>query len=322
MNDEPCAHRQLAGQLVERLSAPALRCPEGEVRDLDRQEVVRVSDHDVQAAARCQAKAAAPPTEFEANIFTTSRAVALRSMRWLRREGSVIDAVGHTMRRARQPADDPSIDVDWLDDYLSDPERAPIDVRVRIAARATTWLTTTLAVLGIDDPKTTQGWRYDIRPRWRYPGRGLALDGRVDLSLPAVGNRLPVFVLTSLHPAVLDQAAYNICLWTIRQRKPPEEVLVVELPTSALHRLATDELLERGLDAAARAAEAVSRRPIGIEVPPVALTRTPSGFTCRDCPWAGGCEAKAAFDRQPAIRGGIQLQPSRAGKTDGGPCDN
>lgn len=302
-------------ELADRLSEPALRCEEGEVRDLDRNQVVRVSDHDVATAARCQAKAAAIPAEFEATIFTTSRAVALRSMRWLRRKGSVVDAVGHAMRQARQ-ADDassedaPAPELDWLGVYLSDPVLAPIDVRVRIAARATTWLTTTLDVLGVDDPKHTRGWRFDIRPRWRYPGRGLVLDGRVDLALPVAGNHTPVFVLSSLHPALVDQAAFNICLWTINQRRPPDEVLMVELPTAALHRRATDELFERGIDAAARAAHAVTVRTPGVTAPIVNLSRTASSFTCSDCPWAPGCEARAEFDRHPAQRGGIQLTSS------------
>jgi len=308
-------HQRLTMELADRLTEPALRCEEGEVRDLDRNRVVRVSDHDVGTAARCQAKAAAMPSEFEPNIFTTSRAVALRSMRWLRRTGSVVDAVGHTMRQARRADHDasddaPTPDIDWLGEYLADPAAAPIDVRVRIAARATTWLTTTLDVLGVDDPQRTRGWRFDIRPRWRYPGRGLALDGRVDLALPAAGNHSPVFVLSTLHPAVLDQAAFNICLWTINQRKPPDEVLVVELPTATLHRLPTDELFDRGVDAAARAAHAVTARTPEASRPTVGLTRTPSGFTCSACAWAHGCEAKAEFDRQPAHRGGIQLTPS------------
>ncbi len=312
---EPRLHRRLAMELTDRLTEPALRCEEGEVRDLDRDQVVRVSDHDVGLAARCQARAAAMPSAFEPNIFTTSRAVALRSLRWLRRKGSVVDAVAHTMRHARRadhdPTDDtPTPDIDWLGEYLADPVLAPIDVRVRIAARATTWLTTTLDVLGADDPKHTRGWRFDLRPRWRYPGRGLTLDGRVDLALPVVGNHTPVFVLSTLHPAILDQAAFNIGLWTINQRKPPDEVLVVELPTGTLHRLATDELFDRGIDAAARAADAVTARTPGVAEPPRRLSRTPSAFTCSTCGWAASCEAKADFDRRPASRGGIQLTPS------------
>lgn len=329
--DELRMHQRLSVELADRLTEPALRCEEGEVRDLDRNLVVRISDYDVATAARCQAKAAALPTDFEPNIFTTSRAVALRSMRWLRRHGSVIDAVGHTMRHARgaveqaaepvdaqtarQPSDNDGSgpERDWLGEYLSDPIAAPIDVRVRIAARATTWLTTALDVLEVDDPQQTRGWRYDIRPRWRYPGRGLALDGRVDLALPVAGNHTPVLVLSTLHPAMLDQAAYNICLWTINQRKPPEEVLVVELPTAAIHRLATNELFERGIEAAARAAHSVTSRTPGATEPDVDLKRTPSGFTCSGCSWASGCEDKVAFEQQPARRGGIQLTPSPRG---------
>ncbi len=311
----PRLHQRLTMELSDRLTEAALRCEEGEVRDLDRNQVVRVSDYDVGTAARCPAKAAGMPLQFEPSIFTTNRAVALRSMRWLRRAGSVIDAVGHTMRHARRApgstnADGSTPDVDWLGEYLADPVLAPLDVRIRIAARATTWLTTTLDVLGVEDPRRTQGWRYDIRPRWRYPGRGLALDGRVDLSLPVVGNHTPVFVLSTLHPAVLDQAAFNICLWTINQRKAPDEVLVVELPTASLHRLATDELFDRGIDAAGRAADAVTSRSPGAIAPPPALSRTPSSFTCVECAWAADCEDKAEFDRRPARRGGIQLTSS------------
>jgi hypothetical protein len=303
--EEPL-HRRLTMELADRLAQPALRCEHGEVGDLDRSAVVRVSNFDVQTAARCQAKAAAPPDEFEPTIFTTSRAVALRSVRRLGRSGSVVAAVGETMRQIRradqQPGEHGEIDLDWLGAYLFDEQAAPIDVRVRIAARAVTWLTTILGALGIDDLGETRRWRHDIRPRWRYPGRGLALDGRVDLAVPVAGNFTPVFVLGGTHPAALDETAYNICLWTINQRRAPYEVVVVELPTASRHVLDPAELFDRGVASAARAAEAVTARPSAL-----GLARSPSPFVCRDCHWAETCDAKARFDAQPTVKGGVQL---------------
>ena len=93
--------RRLAVELADRLTEPALRCDEGEVRDVAWEEVVRVADFDVATAARCQAKAAAIPSDFEPNIFTTSRAVALESVQAYRATGSVVEAVSRSMRRLR-----------------------------------------------------------------------------------------------------------------------------------------------------------------------------------------------------------------------------
>ncbi|MDH3293807.1 MAG: hypothetical protein OER95_05750 [Acidimicrobiia bacterium] len=316
-------HRRLDAELADRLAEAALRCEDGEVRDLDRAQLVRVSGFDLQTAARCQAKAAAPPPEFEPSIFTTSRAVALRSVRWLRRSGSVVGAVSDAMRQIRRadrhPDDGSGTDLDWLGLYLSDESAAPVDVRVRIAARAVTWLATTLDVLGVDDLAATRRWRHDIRPRWRYPGRGLTLDGRVDLAIPVSGNFTPVFVVNNLHPATLDETAFNVCLWTINQRRPPLDVVVVDLPTATRRTIDPEELFERGVTAAVRTAEAVTARS---EVPvngpstaageplargPAAMSRNPSPLVCQDCFWAPNCSAKADFDTKPIRKGGVQL---------------
>jgi len=311
--DESELHRRLVADLTDRLTEPALRCLEGDVSELGRADVVRVSSHDVLVAARCQTKAAAEPVGFEPNIHTASRAVALRSMQRLRRAGSVVAAVGETMRHLRgadrHPDDERLTDLDWLGQFLGDGDLAPIDVRVRIAARATTWLNTTLAILGVEDATMTRGWRYDIRPRWRYPGRGLSLHGRVDLTVPVDGNLTPVFVLGSLDPSVIDQAAFNLCLWTIRRRHPPPEAWIVELPTATLDKLRPEDLLDRGIEAAFRATDAVTARGSPSAPPDPSFARSPGRFVCADCAWAPICEARAEFDRRPARRGGIQLTP-------------
>jgi len=305
-------HRRLDAELADHLVEPALRCDDRDVRDLERSQVVRVSAFDVSTAARCQTKAAATPEPFEPSIFTTTRAVALRSVRWLRRTDSVVEAVSLTMRQARRadrgPGDSPIPDDDWLGQYLGS---VAVDVRTRIAARSTTWLTTTLTALGVDQPAATQGWRFDLPQRWRYPGRGLALDGKVDLALPSgpAGARsfTPVFVATSLHPATMDQAAFNICLWTINQRRSPDEVGLVELPTATVHWLSPGDLYQRGIQAAAKAAYAVTQRGGGLAPTETGLTFGPSPFTCQGCFWAPGCQARIDFQQQPVQKGGVRL---------------
>jgi len=311
-------NKRLESEFADRLAEAALRCEDGEVRDLERSQVVRVSNFDVQTAARCQAKAAAPPSEFEPSIYTTSRAVALRSVRGLRRSGSVVGAVSEAMRQIRRADQHPqdTTEPDWLGLYLSDETLAPIDVRVRIAARAVTWLTTALEVLEATDPNASRRWRHDIRPRWRYPGRGLALDGRVDLAIPFAGNFTPVFVVTSASPAALDETAYNVCLWSINQRRAPDEVVVVELPTATRHILEPEELFERGVAAAARAADAVILRSDVGSKHVAKLARQPSRFVCEGCAWAMSCDKKVEFDRQPIRRGGVQLTASAISRAD------
>ncbi len=306
--DEGPLHKRLEAELADQLAEAALRCEAGEVRDLERSQVVRVTNFDVQTAARCQAKAAAPGSDFEPSIFTTSRAVALRSVRRLKKSGSVVAAVSDTMRHIRRaghtPDDGPGADLDWLGEYLTDEAAAPIDVRVRIAARATTWLTTTLDVLGVDNLAATTRWRHDIRPRWRYPGRGLSLEGRVDLAVPVNGNFTPIFVVNSLHPAALQETAFNVYLWTINQRRSPFEVVVVDLPTASKRVFEPHDLFPDGAEAARVAAEAVTHRPADS---PGGLQQQAGPMVCSDCDWASTCEAKAAFDQAPVRKGGLQL---------------
>ena len=305
-------YRQLDVELADRLTESAFRCDDRDVRDLRRSEVVRVSAFDVGTAARCQAKAAVIPDPFEPGIFTTTRAVALRAVRWLRRTNSVVEAVSETMRQARRadrgPGDGPVPDEDWLGQYL---EAAPVDVRVRIAARAITWLSTVLVALDVEDLSETRRWRYDLPQRWRYPGRGLALEGKVDLALPAVDGAAPsfrpVFVVGGTHPAAMDQAAYNICLWTIKQRQPPYQVGLIELPTSSVHWFSPDDLYQQGLDAAARAAHAVTRRagePAAVDVD---LTFNPAPFTCQGCARSPICQARSEAELLPVRKGGVRL---------------
>ena len=300
----PPVNRRLEAELADRLAAAALRCEHGEVRDLDRSQVVRVASFDVQTASRCQAKAAMPPSEFEPTIFTTSRAVALRAVPWLRKSGSVVAAVSDTMRQIRRvdrraDADSAGPDLDWLAAYLTDESVAPLDVRVRIAARAVTWLTVTLDILETSASEVRR-WRHDIRPRWRYPGRGLVLDGRVDLAVPVAGNFTPILV-TNGNEAALDEAAFNVCLWTIGQRRPPDEVLVVDLAKASKQVLDPHTLFDRGIDAAGLAADAVTSRP----EPGPALMRRPARFTCQNC--EADCESRVRFLAQPVRKGGVQL---------------
>lgn len=295
----------LARELTQRLEPVALQCEGREVRELDRADVVRVSAFDVRMAVSCQARAAAPPDEFEPNLRTTTRAVAIRAGRRIRRFPTELEAVADTVKtlRLRRVDESPFDPDEWLILHL---QSVPIDVRARLVARATTWLTTTLDLvsaqldiaLGLDaddgrpcgagpierrEPnsangggtavrrRATRGWQWEPKAAWSYPGRGLRLETKVDLALPEPGNFTPVVVTAGgVKEQTIDQIAYSTVLWTINRRRAPDKVLLVARDEHSVRVLNPDDLWERGIDAAVTAAEAVVLRTAGT---PVGATR-------------------------------------------------
>ncbi len=308
--EQPADHRPvvqwLTESLIDRLGPAALRCADEEVRHLDRNEVVRVSAFDVRTAARCQARAAAPAEPFEPALHTATRAIALRAGRRVRRFPTVLEAVADTVKqlRRRHIGDSPFDPDEWLILYL---RSQPIDVRARLVARATTWLTATLDLVGGadgHDHRAIRGWQWEPRAAWSYPGRGLRLETKLDLALPEPGNFMPVMVVAGSHPSALDQVAYSTILWTINRRRIPARVVMVAQTEQTARVLEPTELFERGLEAATRAVEAVSLRPAsntGHEVVadatitstdhsfPLNLAVSASFMLCVDCSWRIKC---------------------------------
>jgi hypothetical protein len=305
----------LTESLMDRLGPSALRCADEEVRHLDRNEVVRVSAFDVRTAARCQARAAAPAAPFEPALHTATRAIALRAGRRVRRFPTVLEAVADTVKqlRRRRIGDSPFDPDEWLILYL---QSQPIDVRARLVARATTWLTATLELVGgaggLDpfgragglDHRAIRGWQWEPRAAWSYPGRGLRLETKLDLALPEPGNFMPVMVVAGAHPSALDLVAYSTILWIINRRRIPDRVLMVAQTEQSARVLEPTGLFERGLEAATRAVEAVSLRPSSITGHealadaattsgnrsfPLNLAVSASFLLCVDCSWRTGC---------------------------------
>lgn len=343
--EQPADHRStvqwLTESLIDRLGPAALRCADEEVRHLDRNEVVRVSAFDVRTAARCQARAAAPAEPFEPALHTATRAIALRAGRRVRRFPTVLEAVTDTVKqlRRRHIADSPFDPDEWLILYL---QSQPIDVRARLVARATTWLTATLDLVGGAggfDHRAIRGWQWEPRAAWTYPGRGLRLETKLDVALPEPGNFTPVMVVAGAHPSALDQVAYSTILWTINRRRIPGRVVMVAQTEQTARVLEPTGLFERGLEAATRAVEAVSLRPASITGHqvvadatinpgdssfPLNLAVSASFMLCVDCSWRTGCpdphpdidtagnrstptEQPASAAKAVTVRGGVRM---------------
>lgn len=268
--------------LTEALAAVAMTCVDGDPRTLKRSEIVEVTGFDITAAARCQAGAAAPPEPFQADLFTTTKTLALRSIPGLRRTGSALDSVSRVMREA-QRSDDGAADDDWLRRFLKE---SPIDVRARVAARAAGWLTRTLEILEVSDLQETRAWRTGIPLQWDYPGRGLRLRTKIDLLIPDPehpGVLLPIVVASSGRVGLADELGFLHLLWKSTRRPVPNpgdqtqptptrrqarsasaidlsQAIVVDHRQADLQRRSLDSLAEQGLAATVRAATAVTER--------------------------------------------------------------
>jgi hypothetical protein len=282
-------YRALKAETIAALGSAAARCANEECRFLAYENVVQVNRFDVREAAFCQAKVAGPD-KFDPDIFTTFRTVALKACGGeLAESASIVAAVSSAMKAAR--------DEDrWLGRYLTE---APAAVRVQIASRAVTWLTRTLDLL--DQPHFS-GWQPNVAWEWSYPGRGLKLRAPTDLVVP--GEGVPVYVVPGTDDGSKDEVAFGILVWCLHHRRLPSEARVAVHSTGRVHTVAPGDLLERGIVATQRTAEAVTRRSTG----PDELARHPSYFTCQGCAWANDCgERLTATASRPAVRGGVRM---------------
>ncbi len=272
------AHQALTDALAE----VAMTCIDEDARSLKRHEIVEVTAFDVTGAARCQAWTAAPAAPFQADLFNTTKTLALRGIPGLRRTGSALDAVSTVMREA-QRSDDGAADDDWLRRFLKE---SPIDVRARVAARAAGWLTRTVEILGVTDLAETRSWRTSVTLRWDYPGRGLRLRAKVDLAVPdpaRPGVLLPIMVAPSGRIGLDDELGFLHLLWKSSHRpvidrgdttqsRPAvratgsRSTLSVDRAILVDHREANSEqrnlapLAGDAVDAVVRAAQAVTER--------------------------------------------------------------
>ena len=282
--------------LIERLEPYALQCSDDE---FDWDSWCLVGDFEVQSAAWCQASVAAPDEGFEPAIFNTFKALArLAAIELGRLGGDTRAALREVVRRGR--ADDPGVPP-WLAGYLQSCDTPELVATVH---RATSWLERTLAVLDIRD---FDRHVVDDRFHWDHPARGLRLRGAVDLV--EEGTVRPVLVFPSVDESRLDQAGYLSLLHGLSRTAAADTVVLVSHATGAVTTFEREELIERGLAAVERAVAAVLARPVG----PAGLDRRASYFTCRDCVFAPGCEARSAADaREDIVRRGVRLRVSEA----------
>ena len=277
----------LQDRLLAALDDAAAHCPAEPCRSADWSEIVKVGDFHVRESAFCPASLAAPEPPFEADMFKTFKTIALDSLADVKQGMMVRAAVSETMRTARDGDG-------WYSDFL---RSAPESVRVQTAVRATTWLTRTIEVLGTDD---LRGWSIGTRIDFRHPDVALMLQGKFDLDIG--GHRL-VAAATSPSKAEIDTVAYLTLLWRVVRSKDPDEVLLAVHSTGMVESYSPSLLHERGVEVAARAASAVSRRGFG----PEDLPRTPAYFTCQSCAWRDDCEERLEHEASSKVRGGIRL---------------
>lgn len=287
MNDR----RDLEQALIERLEPLALQCPEG---DFDWDTWIIVDDFTVQTAARCAAKVAGPPDDFEATVFTTFKTLAKEAAKVLGvHGGDVRGALMDVVRRGR--GGDDSVPL-WLADYLFGCDTPELVATVQ---RAATWLERTRTVL--DEPDLDR-YVVDNRYQWDHPAEGLRLRGRVDLV--GEGTVRPVMVVPSLDDARLDQLAYLAVLHQLGRKGASDQVAVAVHSTGSVETFEVTDLAERAMEATSRAVQAVLAR--GSE--PSGLTRRPSYFTCQECAWFDGCEPRLDLARRTeVVRRGVRL---------------
>ena len=286
-------HRELEQDLIGVLDDAVASCADGECRDLDWDDIVHVSDFHVAEAERCQAKVAMLDDEFEPHIFNTFKTIALRSMQYVDRETSPTAAVSMYMRAERNNG----AANDWIGTYLRSAGAAE---RVQAASRAVTWLARTIDVLETDD---VSHMKCSQKVEWRFPGKGLRLNGKVDLVAGAASARVPHIVIPSRTSAHEARVAFLALLWTLTNRSAPEHVVVLTHATGVRSRVAPEDLFQLGMEGARLAALALVQQGRG----PEGLSRTASFFTCRDCDWRDDCAEWSAHRALPPVRGGIRL---------------
>ena len=283
--------RQAELMLIERLEPLALQCPDG---DFDWDTWVIVDEFAVQTATRCPAKLAAPPDEFEPTIFTSFKALAKEAAAVLGdRGGDTRRALVDVVARAQRGDDSVA---PWLADYLYGCDTPELVATVQ---RAATWLERTRAVLDVPD---LDRYTIDDRYQWDHPAGGLRLRGKIDLV--EEGSIRPVVVLASLDDARLDQVAYLALLHRLGRKGAPDSVVVASHATGSVTSLATDDLVDRAVGAAERAATSVLARTTGAG----GLERRASFFTCQGCHWFDSCQARTdAEARTDVVRRGVRL---------------
>jgi hypothetical protein len=281
---------ELEGALIEALGPAALNCPDQDCRSLQWDDIVRVSDFDVTQASWCQAKVAGPPEPFAADIFKTYRAIALRAAKHLTADSSPTSVVSAVMKNLPGSRD-------WLGEYA---RTSPTSVRIQTATRAVSWLTRTAELLGTD---SLADHRFDQNFDWKYPGHGLMLRTKVPLVSYANDASTPILVATSPSRAWDDSTAFTVLLWSLVVKRSSDHALVLVHSTGERIEIEINSMFERGIEAAARAALAVSQRDIG----PDGLDRSPSFFTCQSCAWHDPCTQRQESEDRPPVRGGIRL---------------
>ena len=286
-------HRELEQELIDVLDDVVASCVDGECRDLDWDDIVHVSDFHVAEAQRCQAKVAMPDEGFEPHIFNTFKTIALRSMQYVDRETSPTAAVSMYMRAERTNG----AANDWIGTYLRSAGAAE---RVQTASRAVTWLARTIDVLETDD---VSHMRWSQKVEWRFPGKGLRLNGKVDLVTGSASARVPHIVIPSRSAAHEARVAFLALLWALTNRSVPEHVVVLTHATGVRSRVAPEDLFHLGIEGARLAALALAQQGRG----PDGLSRTPSFFTCQECDWSNDCAEWSAHQAAPPVRGGIRL---------------
>lgn len=305
--------RALTGRLVEAFGEAALQLPDTEVRELKYHEITFLSAYDIRTATICQASLAAPTPEFETSPPLLTRHLALSAGRRVHKfDGSLTAAMRNAMAEAMASER-------WPGPYLNEESR---DVRALCASKAITWLNRTLDVLDVDDLRR---WQFNRDLTWNFPGRGLKLKAKLDLLTPPSANSptpVPVLVVPNTAEESLNRVAFTLLLLLINDLRPIDEARIVVHASGEVLTVEPDALVDRAIDAATRALDAVVVRDSidrdyggdgGHSLrPPSHLDLAPGQFVCRDCAFVQcsrryGASPEVDHGSAMIVRGGVRL---------------
>lgn len=285
--------RDVEQSLLQGLQAIALRCQE-RPRKCNDWHVVK--DFDATNAAKCEAHSAAQVVfddGFNPDIFKSFKALGRDA---LGRDQLPRDAVVASLKALRQDSERPSR-LNWLNDFAWHDLDA--SQRARLASMSIGWLARLTSALGYPD---MTHWKSGVPIKWQFPDRGLRLEATID-AVTKDGD------LVMVGPATDDadaKAAYAAVVFVAARRRVPETLHLVDLSRRKTRALEIAEIVDQGVktaESAARAVIAASSRDLS------GLSRTPSYFTCRECPGLDQCSEGLDLLALPVtVRGGMRVR--------------
>jgi hypothetical protein len=247
-------------------------------------QLVRVNEHQVREAASCLARAAFD-SDFDGWRAAFARKRIGRSVLERMRKGASLDP--STLAR-EVVVDAAEHGRDGLSQWLGLLGPGGMAAVVR---DATTWATTARAEMRTWPPPADT--KFDNPPaiyRWQLPGRAVQLEATADGVVRGAGALLLLTTAAVDNAGAQRELAWLAFVATVATGRLPTSVTRIDLASGARRRVpVTDDVLDDGLTAAARAVEAAMAARYTAPATP-----TP-GRWCRSCAGRTVCEPGAAW---------------------------